>query len=237
MNIDDILILRTTFLLAPYIIISYVFYKFIRDDFFMKPRTNVQLNYSMCCLVISFIWIVLWNISLHKFSFLGFTINHGQSSAGQTILILLGILGAVYGWLFTTKSQYINSRKNHSIQTLMSSRLSTSYVEKFDLLNEILLEQKHVPLSYETFENLSPEQKMAVMYALNYYEYVAVGIRFGDLDEHLIKNTLLSNILGTYTFLENVINYKSQNAPTCLEHLKALRVRWKGDKKFKIFNF
>lgn len=235
MNIDDILLLRSFFLLLPYFLISYVFFKFIKDSFFLKPRTNVQLNFSMCCLLISFIWIVLWNLSLYKFAFLGFAIIKGNVSTGQTILILLGILGAVYGWLFTTKSQYINTRKNHSIQTLMSSRLSTCYVEKFDLLNTISLNQKNSPLTYEEYENLDLPKKLAVMYALNYYEYVAVGIRFGDLDANLIKNTLRSNILSTYKFLENVIKEKSQNNPSCLEHLKALCLRWECEKKIKFF--
>lgn len=235
MNIDDILLLRSFFLFSPYITIGFIFYKLIRDDFFIKPRTNVQLNFSMCCLVVSFIWIVLWNISLYKFSFLGFSITKGEESTGQTILILLGILGAVYGWLFTTKSQYINSRKNHSIQTLMSSRLSTSYVEKFDLLNKIFIKHQNIALTYDQYNELNADEKMAIMYALNYYEYVSVGIRFGDLDENLIKNTLKSNILNTYTFLENVILHKSENTSSCLEHLKELRIRWKCERQSIFF--
>lgn len=235
MNIDDILLLRSFFLFSPYFIIGFIFYKLIKDDFFIKPRTNVQLNFSMCCLVVSFIWIVLWNISLYKFSFLGFSITKGTESTGQTILILLGILGAVYGWLFTTKSQYINSRKNHSIQTLMSSRLSTSYVEKFDLLNKIFIKYQYKTLTYDQFDKLNDDEKMAIMYALNYYEYVSVGIRFGDLDENLIKNTLKSNILNTYAFLENVISHKSENTPSCLEHLKELRIRWKCERQNILF--
>lgn len=233
MNIDEILILRSLVLLLPYICISVIFFKFIKDDFFIKQRTNIQLNFSMSCLLISFIWVVMWNISLHNFSFLGFTlIKSGQDdSTGQTVLILLGILGAVYGWLFTTKSQYINTRKNHSIQTLMSSRLSSCYIEKFDLLNQISSKHAHAPLTYEQYEALDENEKLAIMYALNYYEYVAVGIRFGDLDENLIKNTLRSNILSTYHFLENIIIERSKINNSCLEHLKALCQRWEHEKK------
>ncbi|MDX6038473.1 DUF4760 domain-containing protein, partial [Acinetobacter baumannii] len=81
-------------------------------------------------------------------------------------------------------------------------------------------------LEKEHFENLDQKYKDAIHYLLNYLEFVATGIRFGDLDETLMRNMMKTIINTNFTFFEEVIKDKQVKAPTVYEHLTVLHKRW-----------
>lgn len=235
MEIDNILLLRTIFLLLPFVALYSYFYYYIKDDFFLKPRTYIQLNIIMLSLAVAFVLTVYWNLSLREYSFVGFSLesidsdNINQSS--NVILILLGTLTAVLGWLFTNRGQDLNSRRSHSIQTLMSSRLSEAYANHSNHATKVYttLKEKHgetYNLSLEDYNLIDPLERNAIIYQLNYFEFIAVGIRYGDLDENLIKNTLKSIINTNCVFFQNIIKDKQSKSSSLYEHLIALNERW-----------
>lgn len=235
MEIDNILLLRTIFLLLPFIALYSYFYYYVKDDFFLKPRTYIQLNIIMLSLVIAFVLTVYWNLSLREYSFVGFALEniHGKNSnqSSNVILILLGTLTAVLGWLFTNRGQDLNSRRSHSIQTLMSSRLSEAYANHSNHATKVYtsLKEKHgeaYNLSLQDYSELEQLERNAIIYQLNYFEFIAVGIRYGDLDENLIKNTLKSIINTNCVFFQNIIKDKQSKSPSLYEHLTALNKRW-----------
>ncbi|MEG8241007.1 hypothetical protein MKR66_12915 [Acinetobacter baumannii] len=51
-------------------------------------------------------------------------------------------------------------------------------------------------------------------------------MRFGDLDETLMRNMMKTIINTNFTFFEEVIKDKQVKAPTVYEHLTALYKRW-----------
>lgn len=235
MEIDNILLLRTIFLILPFACLYSYFYYYVRDDFFLKPRTYIQLNIIMLSLVIAFVLTVYWNLSLRDYSFIGFPLDNPQNKednqSSNIILILLGTLAAVLGWLFTNRGQDLNSRRSHSIQTLMSSRLSEAYANHSNHATEVYTSHKQnngesYILTVEDFNKLIPAQKNAIIYQLNYFEFIAVGIRYGDLDENLIKNTLRTIINTNCVFFHNLIKEKQSKSSTIYEHLTALNKRW-----------
>lgn len=189
----------------------------------------------MLSLVIAFILTVYWNLSLREYSFVGFTLEsiHGENSnqSSNVILILLGTLTAVLGWLFTNRGQDLNSRRSHSIQTLMSSRLSEAYANHSNHATKVYtsLKEKHgeaYNLRLQDYSELDPLERNAIIYQLNYFEFIAVGIRYGDLDENLIKNTLKSIINTNCVFFQNIIKDKQSKSSSLYEHLTALNERW-----------
>lgn len=189
----------------------------------------------MLSLVIAFILTVYWNLSLREYSFVGFALEsiHGKNSnqSSNVILILLGTLTAVLGWLFTNRGQDLNSRRSHSIQTLMSSRLSEAYANHSNYATKVFtsLKEKHgeaYNLSLQDYSELEQLERNAIIYQLNYFEFIAVGIRYGDLDENLIKNTLKSIINTNCVFFQNIIKDKQSKSPSLYEHLTALNERW-----------
>ncbi|MBF7690537.1 DUF4760 domain-containing protein [Acinetobacter pollinis] len=248
MSIDNILLLRTVLVFVPYIILAYIANKYVKDKFFLKPRTHIQLALIMISLIILFIEIVIWNLCIEDRNFLGFSLADFTGSRGSqssSILVLLGIVAAVFGWLFTSRNQVLAATRNHSIQSLMSSRFSTAYSDRIEKANGIYercmkagcfkLKIEHI--CYEDNKDgchhhnkshiISYEDKKNLFYILNYLEFVAVGIRFGDFDEQLIKNTLGSIVVANYEFLELIIKDRQKNNPSNFEHITQLYNRWK----------
>lgn len=231
LQIDNILLLRTVFLCLPFaLVLAYFHYK-VKDSFFLKPRSYIQLNIIMICLVVTFVLVVYWHLGLRQYSFLGFALRKGGSGSENIILLLLGSLTAVLGWLFTSRGQSLTSTRSHSIQTLMASRLSDAYTKQVEIATIVFcdLKDKHgdaYNLTVADYKGLTREQVSAINYLLNYLEFIAVGIRYGDLDEKLMKSTLRTIIRKNFKFFEEVIKDKQIAAPTLYEHLAALYKRW-----------
>lgn len=231
MEIDNILILRTLILFFPYVILCLYFHYKIRDRFFLKPRTYVQLNLLMIILVIVFIETVYWHLSLRNFGFSGFYLNPLGTDASNTILVLLGVLAAVLGWLFAYRGQALTATRNHTMQTLMESRLSEVYTRQVETATEVYTSYKKTKgdsycLEYSEFIQLKDKYKNSIFYLLNYLEFVSVGIRCGDLDEIQMKNMMKSIISANYNFFEDIIKQKQLVRPTVYEHLTCLYKRW-----------
>ncbi len=239
MVIDNILLLRTILLFLPYFGLWYFFDKRIKDKFFLKPRTHMQLNFIMIALVIVFAELVYWNLFLRNYTFLAFELTtisvNSQGEEKQTIsntlVVLLGTVVAILGWLFPTRANSVAATRSHTIHTLMESRLSEIYNHKVTLCTEVYVTAKKqfgesYILKKEHFENLDQKYKDAIHYLLNYLEFVATGIRFGDLDETLMRNMMKTIINTNFTFFEEVIKDKQVKAPTVYEHLTVLHKRW-----------
>lgn len=232
MEIDNIILLRTLILLFPFFLLGLFFHYKVKDLFFLKPRTHIQLNMIMIGLVIVFLELVYWNLSLRNYAFMGFGLSvHGAKESSNTILVLLGIVAAILGWLFPTRASAVASTRNHSIQTLMESRLSETYIAQVEICTELFVKFKKEKgegynLSQVDFDELSQKQKYAIHYLLNYLEFVAVGIRFGDLDENLMKNMMKSIINTNFNFFGEIIVEKQKKSSTVYEHLTALYKRW-----------
>lgn len=257
----DILLLngiKTVLLFLPYILlIGYFWFK--RDAFFLKVRAETQYNIAIGLVGISFGLLMLWQVStqLQELSFLNFSIENKNitheitnykgtdllyiitSSTSNTVLLLLGTLAAILGWLCSTRSQVLNNRRNHSMQLLIESRLSERYMTYVNQVSKIsnefkLRNPRQDYLVKEYFDALTVEQKNSILYMLNYCEFIAVGIRFGDLDESLMLNTFGSMLKTNYEFSKEIIKYKQIEKKSHFEHFTALYTRWykTSDSKF-----
>lgn len=234
----------------PYILLVGFFY-LKKDDFFLRVRAETQYNVAIGLVGISFGLLMLWQVSdvLQELKFLNFDIDKepifheikdyknseilyiSTSSSSNTVILLLGTLTAILGWLFSTRSQVISNRRNHSMQLLIESRLSERYMQSVNAISNIANEYRYLnpnkdKLVIEYYNALSIEQKNSILYMLNYCEFVSVGIRFGDLDEQLMLNTFGSMLKTNYEFSQVVIEHKQQEKKSHFEHVTALYKRW-----------
>ena len=81
-------------------------------------------------------------------------------------------------------------------------------------------------LTLENYEAFTSDHKSVVHYILNYYEFIAIGLRYNEFDEQIVKSMMRSQILKTYITFEEVINYSHQESLTYFEHFIALHQRW-----------
>lgn len=115
-------------------------------------------------------------------------------------IVLFGVFAAMTGWLITSIVAIRNSVRQHTMNVLLQSRLSSAYVERaeavyaryFHPLGLRLLTEEEVRCG-------APETQLpALLYLLRHLEFIAVGIRYGDLDETLLRRTLRDTVCSLY---------------------------------------
>src|SRR3546814_18371243 len=86
--------------------------------------------------------------------------------------------------------------------------------------------------SADEYRTIAAPQKEALTFILNFFEFVAVGIRCGDLDERIVRNTHRGLIINMVTVSDSVIRLSRRDdgikigKPKCFEHLLWLDRKW-----------
>lgn len=155
-------------------------------------------------------------------------------------LILGGIEAAVAGWVVTSFMTARNSIKQHTITTLLQSRLSATYMAEANVINKNLFPpslQNLQPLPLEFFhDEKNADTVRAVNYLINYFEFLSVAMRHGDLDAKVVRDTLRGILLNFYNRVELYIKYQrgedeyGVNQPNHVEHYIWLVTKWKKQK-------
>ncbi len=132
-------------------------------------------------------------------------------------VVLLSAVAAVAGWIFSAMVTIRNSIKQHTINTLLQSRLSATYMENARAvsLRYFGISGKLHLLTTEEINTPQPEYKLQELgYLLNYLEFIAAAIRFGDLDEKLMRMTLRGMVCNTYEVAKVLIESNRTSMPT-----------------------
>ena len=146
-------------------------------------------------------------------------------NAGQW-LVAVAALTAVIGWMSNGIVTVRNSVKQHTVNTLLQSRLSTAYTQKADVVSKAFSPQGQIrTLTKEQFE-AHDEDVRSLIYCLNYLEYIALGIRHGDLDEDLMRGSVRGFVIRLSEVAEILLC--EQGESQTYEHLKWLLARWKN---------
>jgi hypothetical protein len=191
-----------------------------------------------------FTQILLWKGFFEDYAFLNFDIQNTDKQFKTTALVtVLAAIAAVFGWIFTSRVQIINTTRSHSVQVLMNSRNSTAYISKVDeatIIRRELIKELNLPkgekvqLSAERFEKLENAEKSAVTYLLNFLEFVAIGIRHNNLDEDLIKGSFKSILKSNYILFQPVIEYlREKDSSKIYNQLETLHKRWDDENYLK----
>lgn len=236
MTLDTINETRTFLLLVPYILLYIYYIKYVRDQFFIKSRADVQLLFMIYFAMIAFAEMFAWSVIFNDVPFMGMDGitskgKYNTEDSAQSIGILIGAAAAVIGWLFTTRAQAIDSTKANTMNILMESRFSDEYARNLKATTAIFTSQRNLngdncTLSVQNYAALSPSQLDSIHYMLNYFEFIAVGIRCGDLDEVFMKKSLRSIILTNYHFYKAIIEERQKKVASALENFVALAERW-----------
>lgn len=152
------------------------------------------------------------------------------------VAVFASFLAAI-GWTVSSLVTLRNSVKQHTMSTLLQSRLSATYMEHVKNVNSSFF-SKHgelIPLTKE--EVASPSEGIALAslnYLLNYFEFIAVGIRHGDLDEALLKSSLRGMVCSIYCVASALIDARRSELghgrkSRSYENLCWLHDRWRDD--------
>lgn len=157
------------------------------------------------------------------------------------IITLGGIVVAIAQWHRTHRYNIARSRKQHTINILFETRLSSEIRE----LNES--REAYYPaftdVFYKDWKRLRDETARAgpnawqlreknrsltsLLELLNYYEFVAIGVRLEDLDEEMLHGTLRSIMCNLVDDCRYLIAGLRVRSPTAFDNLCWLYERWR----------
>lgn len=146
-------------------------------------------------------------------------------------VILAGVLTAMLGWATTSLVTIKNSVKQHTINTLLQSRLSATYMTYADKLNlhfsEFSTDHGRDPSKWNGKDPIAGVDIPALRYVMNYFEFIAIGIRHGDLEEEMLRSSLGSILKNTVIFARSYIDSSMAGQPLAFCNLVWLNERWK----------
>ena len=162
-----------------------------------RPRSPSPLLFLLLVIVLAS--LVLFVRAQVKGSLLGIEMPQFHLDQREWV-ILLGVFGAITGWVISSIVAVRNSIRQHTMNILLQSRLSQTYVDRATLVYERYfhpLGMRH--LTEEEVHTNAPEAQLpALRYILSYLEFIAVGIRYGDLNEKLMRRTLRGLVCSLY---------------------------------------
>lgn len=100
---------------------------------------------------------------------------------------------ALAGWMVQSWTSTRNSRKQHTINVLFQTRLSSEFTKHVDNIQARFPDV--TPIKYSEVKYLADKSVWeSVRFILNYYEFIAVGVRHGDLDEKLLRDCICTQM-------------------------------------------
>ncbi len=140
---------------------------------------------------------------------------------------LLAVCAAAFGWVVAAWMTYRNARVQHTL-TFVASRYSNDTFSKNAALFNDNLRGRRVDRALITELMASKDETeiltlQAVRYMVNYFEFIAVGVICGDLDEQIVRKTLRGNLIHyADRCMPWILELQADN-PQTLEHLVLLR--------------
>ncbi len=140
--------------------------------------------------------------------------------------ILIGVVLATLGWLYTARRLRTVMRKQHTFDALLQCTLAKEYQDAINAVRDHIRAGKFPDL--EIAENR--DLRLHVRFLLNHYEFLAAGIRNGDISEKLLKDSERGTILRLFetaessSFIAAVRDERKRR--TIFEHIEWLYERW-----------
>jgi len=209
------------------------------------------------CIVVSVVFV----ISLVAFYLSCYFILGNLRSDGSPVAKLLDLpapLVAVWaaglGWYITFQSGRRSQRTSHAVSLVLSTRTNSEFLKQSDIVRKRLptksdvddipselyapnalkkAQDAYVKDDVETTKRLRAARSIiALKYMLNYYEFMAVGIEAGDIDEQMIYEALGEHVIKLFDRGEEVRKWlrdpQKGNEQLAWCHLEKLVDRWRA---------
>lgn len=140
------------------------------------------------------------------------------------IAALIGAGLATCGWLYTARRARSLAKKQHTVNVMLQASFNKELEDAKRRVAAIVKEKKFDKLKDPAFE----EDMLAHRKVANHYEFVAAGLRNGDFDEILIRDSERASIVTFYELSEKYIrSLRDVRRRTAIyEHLEWLSDRW-----------
>ena len=147
------------------------------------------------------------------------------ASLPPAITALFGVALATAGWVYSAKRNRTLSKKQHTFNALLQASFAPKYQDAMDALREHLRAGKF-PEDLSKTEN--SDVRKHLKFILNHYEFLAAGIRNGDISERLLRDSEKSTIIVLFESSEKYVHDTRDNRKrtSTYEHIQWLYERW-----------
>jgi hypothetical protein len=140
-----------------------------------------------------------------------------QPLTTQMVGLVAGF-GATIGWITSAHVSRINSIKQHTMSVLTQSRLSSEMGAHLRALYTEYPGTKIVLYAEVVAANQSADWLRGARYFLNFYEFLAVAMRHGDLYRPLLEDCLKGPFVSTFRKLEAVVKHAVDSDGSAAAH-------------------
>jgi hypothetical protein len=147
-------------------------------------------------------------------------------------IVLFGAISAMTGWFISADIARRNSKKQHTMAVLTQVRISTEMNSRIKALYSVYpIGRSLSEPDTEKSEKEQTDALAAARYVLNYYEFLAVALRHGDLDHDLLKDCIRGQLCDFVDKARVVIDNHREQDPQKpsrrYSELLALYAKWK----------
>jgi hypothetical protein len=141
------------------------------------------------------------------------------------LVALLAAALATVGWIYTARRNRSLSRKQHTFNALLQVSFNPLYHDNMTKIRAYVL-QGHLP--EEILADEHQAERNALKFVLNHYEFIAAGIRNGDISERLLRDSERGTIVRLFEVAQKYISSlrDERKRQVIYEHLEWLYVRW-----------
>ncbi|QGW65917.1 DUF4760 domain-containing protein [Lysobacter soli] len=148
----------------------------------------------------------------------------------NVVPVFVAIWAAAVGWLIHFKLTSKAHRTNNAFAIIMETRKSSEFLKRAELVSRHFPPgTRTIPKEYHEYFDPGSLKKLlddkaagrpvadadlekaeaiaSLKYILNYYEFMAVGIRVGDLDETLVFDTISNHVVKLFERSTAFVNY------------------------------
>jgi hypothetical protein len=146
--------------------------------------------------------VFVWFLALYGFAHV---LDFHIKSPGKNptaIVAYAAAWAALTGWMIQALIAVRNSRKQHTMSVLLQTRMSAEFNKNVAIIEKTFPEGSVISYSKA---NRNKQTLSAVRYVLNYYEFIAVGLRHRDLDETLMRDCICSQMCRFLLRADDVI--------------------------------
>jgi hypothetical protein len=118
------------------------------------------------------------------------------------------------------------ARKQHSLNVMLTASFNKEFRDAYKTIAPFI-RANNLP-DIQTDDNGNNDLREALRLVLNHYEFVAAGIRNGDMDETLIRDSERGTILTIFEAVQKYIESlrTTRRRRSINEHLEWLHRRW-----------
>ena len=137
---------------------------------------------------------------------------------------LVGATLATCGWVYGARRARTLSRKQHTVTVMLTASLNREFREALMCVSEAV----NAGACPDLNDPQNKQLRVSMRFLANHYEFISAGLRNGDFDERLVRDSERGVIIKLYAFFEGHIYgmRKSRDLLTIYENFEWLNIRW-----------